>query len=47
LTGAFIDFLPCGIFKQLTESVQKQVFPAMATFPGAIGNIHIRLVNSS
>ena len=33
--------------KRLAESFRNQLFSEMATVPGAIGNIQIRLVNSS
>ena len=38
---------PKNFVKRLAESFRNQVFSEMATVPGAIGNIQIRLVNSS
>ena len=33
--------------KRLAESFKNQLFSEIATVPGAIGNIQIRLINSS
>jgi hypothetical protein len=35
------------VARRLAESFRNQLLPEMVTVPGAIGNIQIRLVNSS